>query len=381
MYSTLSGIKVCLSLLLFAWILPAQAHDPGMSRIEAKVLDSGIQAQLTFAHRDIEILIPLDLNQDNKVSMAEWRRAKPHIYRFAAEILQIKHNGGSYLASVEQVELYQSDAVRFHLHFRPADGQHFREADLTLHAPIIQSMARGHRQFLSIQDREGELHHAVLSANTPRFFLKQSKASLWSEFKNYLVEGIWHIWIGIDHILFLLALLLPFSVMGDKPKHKSHNEFKLLFLAVAKVVTAFTIAHSITLSLTVLGLITLPARIVESVIAASVVIAALNNVFPIIRQRLWTLALVFGLIHGMGFASVLSEIGLPDNTKILALVAFNVGVEMGQLAIVAVVLPLVYALRTRGDHHKTAMQAASWIAATVASLWLVERSSILELMG
>ena len=114
-----------------------------------------------------------------------------------------------------------------------------------------------------------------------------------------------------------------------------------------KVVTAFTVAHSITLSLAALGVISLPSRLVESAIAASVVLAALNNVCPVVYGGRWIIAFCFGLIHGFGFASVLTDLGLPQDSLLLALVAFNLGVELGQLAIVAVFLPIAYALRGR----------------------------------
>ena len=111
------------------------------------------------------------------------------------------------------------------------------------------------------------------------------------------------------------------------------------------VVTAFTLAHSITLTLAALRLVELPSRLVESAIAASVVLAAVNNLVPVVERRRWMVAFAFGLIHGFGFASVLAELGLPQETLVLSLLGFNLGVELGQLAIVAVFLPTAYALR------------------------------------
>jgi hypothetical protein len=141
-----------------------------------------------------------------------------------------------------------------------------------------------------------------------------------------------------------------------------------------KIVTAFTLAHSITLTLATLGVISLPSRWVESIIAASVVIAALNNIYPLFRERRWMMAFLFGLIHGFGFATVLSDLGLPKSALALALVGFNVGVEAGQLAIVAAFLPVAFYLRHTMLYRKVILLGGSALIALLASAWLVERA-------
>jgi hypothetical protein len=133
------------------------------------------------------------------------------------------------------------------------------------------------------------------------------------------------------------------------------------------------VAHSITLSLAALGIVALPSRLVESAIAASVVVAALNNLKPVVEGRRWLVAFGFGLIHGFGFASVLTELGLPRDALVLALVGFNLGVEAGQLAIVALFLPLAYALRASRFYRRTVMFGGSLAIALVAGIWLAER--------
>ena len=147
-----------------------------------------------------------------------------------------------------------------------------------------------------------------------------------------------------------------------------------------KVVTAFTLAHSITLSLATLGVVALPSRIVESAIALSVVVAALNNLWPAITKRLAVLAFAFGLIHGFGFASVLLDLGLPQSSLLLSLVGFNVGVELGQLAIVAVFLPLAFMARTTVFYRKPVLFGGSCLIVTIAAVWLAERVLDLKLI-
>jgi len=148
--------------------------------------------------------------------------------------------------------------------------------------------------------------------------------------------------------------------------------FRAAFIDVLKVVTAFTLAHSITLTLASLQVLSLPSRWVESAIALSVVVAALNNIFPIFRGHRPLAAFAFGLIHGFGFASVLADLGLPQGSLALSLAGFNVGVELGQLAIVAVFLPLAF-LSRKTWFYRQVMTTGSALIALVAAVWLVER--------
>ena len=178
----------------------------------------------------------------------------------------------------------------------------------------------------------------------------------------------------------MLALLLPAVVVRQAHGWQAVGAFKPAFWVVLKIVTAFTLAHSITLTLATLGVISLPSRLVEATIAASVVIAALNNVVPLVRERRWVVAFVFGLIHGFGFASVLTDLGLPQDALVLALVGFNLGVEAGQLAIVAVVLPLAFVLRHTMLYRRVVLLGGSIGIAIVAGIWLAERALDLKLL-
>ncbi len=146
-----------------------------------------------------------------------------------------------------------------------------------------------------------------------------------------------------------------------------------------KVVTAFTLAHSLTLTLASLELVTLPSRWVESAIAASVAVAALNNLVPLFRGRRPLAAFAFGLLHGFGFAGVLADLGLPQSSLVLSLFGFNVGVELGQLAIVAVFLPLAFLTR-RTAFYRGLMTGGSALIVIIGALWFVERAFDLQLM-
>jgi hypothetical protein len=191
---------------------------------------------------------------------------------------------------------------------------------------------------------------------------------------------VWHIWIGIDHILFLLSLLLPAVLIGSARGWAPAERFAPAFWDVFKIVTSFTVAHSITLSLAALSVISLPTRLTETAIALSVFLAALNNIWPVVHGRRWMVAFGFGLIHGFGFASVLTDLGLPQDALLTALVGFNLGVEAGQLAIVSVFLPVAYGMRRTVLYRKIIFIGGSAIIALVAAAWMAERAFVLKFL-
>jgi hypothetical protein len=214
----------------------------------------------------------------------------------------------------------------------------------------------------------------VFAADSATQELKLAATSGWETLRQYVVEGIWHIWIGFDHILFLVALLLPAVLIRREQAWTPTPSLRAAATDVLKVVTAFTLAHSITLSLAVLGFVSLPSRLVESVIAASVVVAALNNLRGTVDRKRWVMAFVFGLVHGFGFASVLADLGLPQGALALALVGFNLGVEIGQLAIVAAFLPVAFLLRATLFYRVGVLRFGSLAVALVAAWWFVQRA-------
>ncbi|MFZ2988066.1 HupE/UreJ family protein, partial [Ideonella sp.] len=200
-----------------------------------------------------------------------------------------------------------------------------------------------------------------------------------SGFVGFVIEGVHHILIGTDHVLFLLSLLLR-SVLLCSPWRPAPNG-RVVLLGVAKVVTAFTVAHSITLALAVLDVFNPPSRWVESLIAASVIAAALNNLWPVFGPDRWKMTFVFGLVHGFGFASVLKDMGLGQGALVSSLLGFNLGVELGQAAVVACVLPLAWWLRGRWFYRRWVLPGGSLLIAILAGIWLVERALDLKLMG
>ncbi len=212
----------------------------------------------------------------------------------------------------------------------------------------------------------------IFSPRKESYIVKTTKSNS-ANFKNFLIEGIWHIWEGIDHILFLLMLLLP-SVLTKRG-------FKSVFLDILKIVTAFTISHSITLSLSMFGILNPPQRIIETFIAVSVLLTALNNLYSVVSfKKEWLLAFCFGFIHGFGFANALHEMGLEYKNFVSTVFGFNLGVEAGQVVIVLAILPLIYFISNKKAYRKIIMPFLSLLTAFISLLWAIERTFALHFM-
>ncbi len=227
----------------------------------------------------------------------------------------------------------------------------------------------------------GQSYSTLLSQENPRYTIKLGETDQWQQFRIYIKEGVFHIWTGYDHILFLLSLLLSAAFILENGEWKPREGFTPTFIQVLKIVTSFTIAHSITLSLVIFDVISLPSRLVESTIAFSIAVAAANNIRPVLSDRLWLLTFCFGLVHGMGFASALQELGLPKDARWVALIAFNLGVEIGQISIVAVALPLIYRMRKNYFYRDKIFPAASALIILIAMFWFTQRAFALKLLG
>ncbi len=214
--------------------------------------------------------------------------------------------------------------------------------------------------------------------NSTTQLVELDDASWWKGMRAVVGLGVEHIRIGSDHILFVLALVLP-SVLVFRRKEGwlPARTFGSTLWRVLKIVTMFTIAHSVTLALGGLGIVELPPRLVEAVIAISIALAALHNVRPIFVNKEWLLAGGFGLFHGFGFAGLLSELGLDRSNRIASLLGFNVGIELGQAVIILVLFPALFLMR-RTRAYLGIMYAGSVVLALVALGWALERVFGLE---
>lgn len=371
---------LAIALVALAGLLPAaHAHKPSDSYLSLRVDAAAITGRWDIALRDLDFAIGLDADGNGEITWGEVRSKHGEIAAYALARLAVRGDGAacSIEPGAQRVDEHTDGAYTvLPLAIRCTQAPGRLAIDYTLFADLDPQ----HRGLLNLQAR-GQTRAAVLGPHAATQIFELASASLWAQFVDYLREGVWHIWIGFDHVLFLLSLLLPAVLLWRAQHWQAVDSFRCAFIDVFKIVTAFTLAHSITLTLATLGVVALPSRAVESAIAASVVIAALNNVWPLFHQRRWTVAFAFGLIHGFGFATVLADLGLPRDALMLALLAFNLGVEAGQLAIVAAFLPLAFALRRSLFYRRAVMLGGSLAIALLAGVWLVERVFDLKLIG
>jgi hydrogenase/urease accessory protein HupE len=235
--------------------------------------------------------------------------------------------------------------------------------DLLYHSTVLTATDRTARQVVLIGAGENAPQALLDDAHTT-LTISAPAPSVWSTMQRYLVTGIEHIFLGYDHIAFLVAIVL----------------WARRLWPVIKIVTAFTIAHSITLSLAALQIVVIPSAIVEPAIAASIMFVAMENFFSRNVDGRWRVTFAFGLIHGFGFAGALQEFGLPANAVVPALAAFNIGVEIGQVAIVSIVVPALIALdrlfaadRTKPVRAASLVYALSALITMLGGYWLVTR--------
>jgi HupE / UreJ protein len=372
-----------LCVLFVMCAMPAIAHKASDSYLVLNVKGQEISGQWDIALRDIDFAIGLDANGDGDITWGEVQARHGDIATWALGRLTLQRGGDCTIKVAEHLVDAHTDGTYAVLRLNgtcPSSTQ-----ALALNYRLLFDIDALHRGLLRL-DLDGVSHTALLAPDTGVLNINAGETSRLAQFGQYLVEGVWHIWIGFDHILFLLALLLPAVLISvvliNNERHWTGvATFRKALTEVLWVVTAFTIAHSITLTLAALQIISLPSRWVESAIAASVVLAAVNNLYPVVERKRWLVAFTFGLIHGFGFASVLTELGLPKDTLVLSLLGFNLGVEMGQLAIVAVFLPVAYALRNTALYRKGVFVGGSILTMLVALVWLAERVFNLKLIS
>lgn len=358
---------------LFAMLcaLPAAAHKASDSYLSLRVDGPKIEGRWDIALRDAAEPLDLDGNGDGAITWGELKAREPQLATWALSRLRVESDGqkcGSGPVDL-QVDDHSDGAyavLGFTLECPSAPSR------LTISYRLLFDRDALHRGLLNLQ-AHGVTQTAVFSPGAiSQGFSIDASAPL-RQMAAFLREGATHIWSGFDHVLFLLALLLPAVLRRHEGRWIPVASFRPALSDATKVVTAFTVAHSITLSASVLGLVRLPSRFVEAGIALSVAVAALDNLVPVFRARRWAVAFAFGLLHGFGFASVLVDMGLPRVGLLRALFSFNLGVEFGQLVIVVAFLTGAYVLRRSPGYQRLALKAGSLAIMIVAGVWFFER--------
>jgi hypothetical protein len=363
-------MRTFLTLLLWLLASAAAAHKPSDSYLTLERHGTEIAAQWDIALRDLDAAITLDANGDGEITWGEVRAKNTAIVAYALSRLTV--GSGEIACSLGAADVLideHSDGAYAVLQITGACPK--PDAVLTVDYGLLFDVDPTHRGLLQYVE-DGRNYSVIFSADARTQRL--GSGASWQQLAAYVHEGVWHIWRGFDHILFLLSLLLPAVLLRRDGAWQPAESFRGAFWDVARIVTAFTVAHSITLTLAALEVVALPSRWVESAIALSVVLAAVNNVVPVVSHGRWLAAFGFGLIHGFGFAGALRDLGLPTGSLALSLFGFNAGVELGQLAIVGAFLPAAFWLRGTWTYRRIVLAGGSALIATIAGIWLVERA-------
>jgi hydrogenase/urease accessory protein HupE len=353
-------------LLLVAIVLgvaaPASAHQINLSTARvALTSDRTVAVEVGLKGSDVDRLIGSKVYdaKDDAVDPAAVAAASTAILAYLKAHLAVTGAGGSPCELGEASIVADDDGIIFRASFSCVH----LAGDIVYRSTVLTEKDPAARQVVLIA-QGGHEAQALLDAEHASVTLSAPAPPLLSTMQRYLLTGIEHIFLGYDHVAFLIAVVL----------------WARRLIPVIKIVTAFTIAHSITLSLAALGIVAIPSRIVEPAIAASIVFVAVENFFSRDIDRRWRVTFVFGLIHGFGFASALQEIGLPRNAVVPALAAFNIGVEIGQVAIVAIVLPLLGVIdrlatvdRAKPVRAAGLVYAVSAIISLLGGYWLFAR--------
>lgn len=335
--------------ILLGLVVPLHAHEPGLSAVSLRFADDALTAHLTFSQRELEALVPIDADQ--------WTSARPQGNALAQRLIEVSQGGQPLTARAMSAQRDDSDALHVHLTFAWRAGTQLR-----VHAPILAKLARGHRQYLSVHNAAGErIANRMLDAGNPVFdMMLDHKAPTPLAFSQFLHLGVEHIVTGYDHLLFLFALLV---VCGS-------------FWHAWRIITSFTIAYSITLALAMFDWVQLPSSVVEPLIAVSIIYVGLENVFRRDLHRREWLTFGFGLIHGLGFASVLRELGIGSDGSeaVMPLLAFNLGVELGQVGIALLLLPIMGRAQRLPHVFPRFATACSILVMLAGAYWLCERT-------
>jgi hypothetical protein len=329
--------------VLFAYLASvasaAHAHEPSLAYLVLDVDGARVTGRWDVAVRDLEEAIGIDANGDYKVTWGEVEAGRARLLDFAQERVRLVADGSPCAATFAGDSLDRHASTTFAVVRLEASCDR-PISTLEIDYRALFDVDATHRALLEVS-ADGGSTTAVLSARAPLPALAIQDHSPLQSFLCFVVEGVVHIWHGYDHLAFLGLLLLP-TVLRRSPKRGADGPAAVMW-RVVRIVTAFTVAHSVTLGLSALGFIDLPSGPVEAAIAASVVVAGLASLVPRATSIATPLAFGFGLVHGLGFASALG--GLGASGRLVSLAGFNIGVELGQLAVVAAALPFLFAVR------------------------------------
>jgi len=351
-------------LALACWPRAAQAHASSLAYLQVSGDRSSTLLQADVSLRDLDAALDLDLDGDARLTWGELRLAEPRVQAWLAQGIALRDCPAPWQAGPLALEqrgdgLYARLRLSAPCPLPPGPPLHYR---------LLAEVDATHRALLRIE-RAGQATQATLLSPETASAATEAPMAFWR-------EGVHHLITGHDHLLFLLCLLLP-ALPRRLAGPPQAGELGRTLRPIVGWVTAFTLAHSLTLGLAVLGGLRLPATLIEPLIAASIVLAAVDNLRPFLHRLLglprWGVALLFGLVHGFGFAGALGELNLPPAAMAWALLQFNLGLEVAQLSLVALAVAALWRLRAWPGYGRWVQGLGSSLAAVAGTVWLWQR--------
>jgi hypothetical protein len=356
-FKDVTRLLALLTLMLMA--TTAYAHKASDSFLYLDQETSELRVDVAL--RDLALVLPLDTNGDQTVTGAELRSARAAITRWTEDGITASNSSGNCELIGQTWGLSSHSDGPYAAAAYAVQCPDGRAAE-TLDYQLLFKQDPLHRGLLSITRSEGETL-GVFSPDQRSQSLNTPPSAL-AMFGTFVYEGVFHLLIGLDHLLFLLVLMLPATLR--QPGKDQSRSLKQRIWQLTGIVTAFTVAHSITLALAIAW--------IETVIALSIALAALNVAWPILGQKTWKLAFGFGLIHGFGFASVLGDLTSGLEQTVLALAGFNVGVEAGQIALLLLVFPVLYSWGKARHYGQVVVPVMLLGTGALSLYWVAERA-------
>lgn len=352
-------------------------HEMGKALLNLDLRESLSQGDFRWAAHDIQQIIDIDKNENGILTWKEISSQKAEAHQYLLNNLQISYANKK--CSIEFSEQWQLGShfdldyaiIPFDLHCDGSDA-------ISIQYSGLFSVDPGHSLLINVEFDE-EPVQAIIAEYNQTITINSSKTT-WASI-GFLYQGVVHIFIGLDHLLFLacllLAIIFPFNssrqYLGIATAHPDEtNDNKLILRKIIGVISIFTVAHSITLTLAAIGWINFPGKWIELGIAISVLAAVINTATRAIKRN-YLMVFIFGLLHGLGFANALADLDSPLKEQLLNILAFNIGVELGQIVFTLIVAPVFFALNKIRSWRKQFYFVALGLSFIVASVWVIER--------
>ncbi|WP_159090059.1 HupE/UreJ family protein [Ruegeria sp. Alg231-54] len=369
-------------LILVAFATPVHAHKFNESYVYFDVTDDTLSGRIEATLTDLTRIQLGAPEVSTSLTEDEVRQSQEFFFEYFENRMKLLSDGQALQVEFDDISFFDSSVDTFaQLHFTVLDIEQTPTTIEMAYDGLFSDVDPTHRGYALIGSNtrngmdENEAYISLIFApgdGSKALYLNDEPVG--DIARTFFVHGVWHIWLGFDHVLFLVTLLLG-AVMRIENRHWVPSEnIRESLLETVKIVTVFTIAHTITLCLATFEVITLPVTLVEAVIAFSIAAVAVGNLVPRFHASSWKVVFLFGIFHGFGFANVLEPLGLDPTRKALGLATFNIGVEVGQLAIVVVLFPIFFALRRLTAYRVVFLQFGSVALIAIAMFWFYERT-------